>query len=65
MSRLSAHGCEFSVPILSPSAFPRSCIKFAFPRAAFLNCLERVNAGAQEREARNTRPSLVKLYPLL
>ena len=24
---------EFSVPIISRSAFPRSCIKFAFPRA--------------------------------
>ena len=33
MPRLSAQEGKFSVPILLRSAFPLSCIKFAFPRA--------------------------------
>ena len=43
---------KISVPILSRSAFPRSCTKFVFPRA-------RVFLKRQER--RNARPSLLTL----
>ena len=50
MSCLSAQEREFSVPILSCSLFPRSCIKFVFPCAPFLKCLERGSAGMWNRE---------------
>ena len=36
---------KFSIPILSLSAFPCSCLKFAFPLAAFLKTLEHRNVG--------------------
>ena len=54
MSRLSAQEREFSVPILSHSAFPRSCIKFVFRRARIPKM-----PGTREREAWNARPSLL------
>ena len=56
---ISSQERKFSVPILSSSAFPRSCIKFAFLcTRAPIRYLECGNAGARERETRNTRPSL-------
>ena len=60
MSRLSAQEREFSVPILSCSALPRSCIKFAFPRARVLKM-----PGTRECEARNSRPSLKNTHKKL
>ena len=51
---ISAQSCEFSVPNLSCSAFPRSCIKFAFSRTRVPKM-----PGARERKTRNARPSLV------
>ena len=45
---------KFSVPILLRSAFPRSCIKFAFPRARLPKMpgtRERGNAGMQNQES--------------
>ena len=44
---------EISVPILSRSAFPRSCTKFAFPRARVPKM-----PGTRERKTKNARPPL-------
>ena len=55
---ISPQECEISVPILSRSALPRSCTKFAFPRARvpkMSGTLERRNAGTQERGSAGTR----------
>ena len=49
---------EISVPILSRSAFPRSCTKFAFPRARVPKM-----PGTRERETKNARPSLYIGFP--
>ena len=55
---ISPQECEISVPILSRSAFPRSCTKFAFPRARvpkMSGALECRHAGTQERRSAGTR----------
>ena len=46
---ISSQERNFSIPILSRSAFPRFCIKFAFPRA-------RVPKIPGTREHRNAKP---------
>ena len=51
---ISSQEREYSGPILSRSAFPHSCIKFAFPRT-FVPKIP----GARERKTRNARPSLL------
>ena len=44
MINISSQEREISVPICSRSAFPRSCIKFAFPRVRVPGTRERGNA---------------------
>ena len=52
---ISSQEREFSGPILSRSAFPCSCIKFAFQSARVPKI-----PGTRESETRNARSSLVK-----
>ena len=54
MFYISSQEREISVPILSLSAFLRSCIKLAVPRARV-----RKRLGMRERKTRHARPSLL------
>ena len=55
---ISSQEREFSIPILLPSAFPSSCIKFALPRSCIPKIPGPRERGTQVRETRNAHPSL-------